>query len=65
MWGNPTLLNLMEKYLEKIINNWLWKARKFNIRKNNKVDSIETWCRAIVHLLTGNDLEKCMYTTLF
>ena len=32
MWGNPTLLNLLKKYWEKIINYWL---RKVNIETIN------------------------------
>ena len=26
MWGNPTLLDLLKKYWQKIINYWLWKV---------------------------------------
>ena len=31
MWGNPTLLNLLKKYWEKIIKYWLSKV---NIAKS-------------------------------
>ena len=34
-------------------------------RNNSKVDSIETGCIVIAHLLPWNDLEKCIYGRFF
>ena len=54
------------KKSQNIMNMIAVSPRKFCIRRNNiKIDSIETGCIVIAHLLPWSDLEKCMYTTLF